>query len=86
GGDVPNDPRVVDGIQQVLRSPQWTPDVVSVKVAALKALAQMRRGEALPVLRRLARARWVFGQGRRALRDAAREILASAEGNGLSRT
>lgn len=86
GGDVPNDPRVVDGIQQVLRSPQWTQDVVSVKVAALKALVQLRRGEALPELRRLARARWVFGQGRRTLRDAAREILAGAEGSGPRRT
>ena len=80
GGDVPNDPRVVDGIQQVLRSPQWTQDVVSVKVAALKAFARLRIVEALPMLRRLARARWVFGQGRRTLRDAAREILAGGEG------
>jgi len=86
GGDVPNDPRVVDGIQQVLRSPQWTQDVVSVKVAALKAFARLRRVEALPVLQRLARARWVFGQGRRTLRDAAREILAGAEGSGPRRT
>jgi len=86
GGDVPNDPRVVDGIQQVLHSPQWTQEVVSVKVAALKAFVQLRRVEALPVLRRLARARWVFGQGRRTLRDAAREILAGGEGSGPQRT
>jgi uncharacterized protein with PhoU and TrkA domain len=82
GGDVPNDPRLVDWIQAVLRSPQWTQDVVSVKVAALKVFVRLRTTEALPLLRRLARARWVFGQGRRTLRDAAREILAGMELSG----
>ncbi len=79
GGDVPNDPRVVEWMQQVIHSPQWTPDIVSVKVAALKALARMRTAEAIPLLRRVARARWVFGQGRRTVRDAARQILDNLE-------
>jgi hypothetical protein len=43
---------------------------------------RLRTTEALPLLRRLARARWVFGQGRRTLRDAAREILAGVELSG----
>jgi HEAT repeat protein len=79
GGDVPNDPQVIAWMQQVVRSPQWTPDVVSVKVAALKTLARMRPAEAIPVVRRVARARWVFGQGRRTVRDAARQLLDTLE-------
>lgn len=75
------DARIADWLQRAMRSPNWTPGAVDVKVAAMRALARMRAEDALPLLRRIARARLVFGQGRRTLRDAARQILATWEGS-----
>ena len=62
-------------MQDAVRSPDWTPGAIAVKVAAMKALARMRADDALPLLRRIARTRWVFSQGRRTVRQAARQIV-----------
>ncbi len=75
GADTHYDSRIVEWMQHVIRSPDWTPAGIAAKVAAMKALARMRAGEALPLLRRIARARWVFGHGRRTVRDTARQII-----------
>ncbi len=75
GADTPYDARLVAWMQDVVRSPRWTHDAVALKVAAMKALARMQAGEALPLLRSLARARWALSQGRRTVREAARQIV-----------
>src|SRR2546428_813416 len=75
GAEVAHDERIMTWMQDAIRSPDWTPGAIAVKVAAMKALARMRADEALPLLRRIARARWVFGQGRRTVRQAARQIV-----------
>ncbi len=82
GADAQYDARIVDWMQHAIRAPDWTPGGIAVKVAAMKALARMRATEALPQLRRIARARLVFGQGRRTVRDAARQIVDSWERSG----
>ncbi len=74
-GDTPYDARIVAWMQEVIRSPRWTQDAIAMKVAAMKSLARMQAQEALPMLRHIARARWVFGQGRRTVREAARQIV-----------
>ena len=75
GAEVAHDERIMTWMQDAIRSPDWTPGAIAVKVAAMKALARMRADGALPLLRRIARTRWVFGQGRRTVRQAARRIV-----------
>ena len=75
GAEVAHDERIMTWMQDAVRSPDWTPGAIAVKVAAMKALARMRADDALPLLRRIARTRWVFSQGRRTVRQAARQIV-----------
>lgn len=82
GGDAAYDARIAAWMQDVIRAPRWTQDAIAMKVAAMKALARMQAGEALPLLRRIARARWVVGQGRRTVREAARQTLESWDAGG----
>src|SRR2546426_422973 len=81
GAEVAHDERIMTWMQDAIRSPDWTPGAIAVKVAAMKALARMRADGALPLLRRIARTRWVFGQGRRTVRQAARRIVDDWERN-----
>lgn len=82
GGDTLYDARIVAWMQDIVRSPRWTQDAIALKVAAMKALVRMQAGEALPLLRRIAHARWVFGQGRRTVREAARQIMEAWDAGG----
>lgn len=70
---------VADWLLKLVRSADYTPRAVALTIAALKALARMRAPEALPVVRRIARFRWVIGRNRRTVRTAAREIVAEWE-------
>jgi hypothetical protein len=68
------DPRAGDRLLRIVKDGDVSPGGVVLKTAAMRALARMRYADALPVIERLARARWAFGRNRRALREAARQI------------
>lgn len=63
---------------QIVQSRDFSPEGVSLKEAAVAALARMRADEAKPVLEQVARRRWMFGRGRRLLQHAARGALEAA--------
>lgn len=75
GMDAVYDASAAAWLLRIVQSRDFSPQAVSLKEAAVAALARMRADEAKPVLEEVARRRWMFGRGRRLLQHAARGAL-----------